>query len=279
MDLNLDDYDQMDEVKFSTNNNEQLFPDCCSPNLLVTLSSSSDQTSDDTNCENDFVFIPAPPKPTSESHKHAQFGSSSTQSQSHAARKPDLCTLGASRAEMDGRQLGQPLNAISNNGNNPFGNSRQSTSAESSNARQLFSTAREATSADKPIGILSVSPNIGGNPNNLADLMQQIVARSDLIFIAIPCVYCQQPVACPPSDISSWLNHMSKQHNCKLCPVCNKLVGLGPKRDVGIMKSHVLEHFDSEWLERRPLRATFTYGLQQQWFSGARCSVRESRGR
>lgn len=323
MDFDLAEYDQVDDTKSMLENHENLYYDGSSSKFLVTLSSCSDQASvEDANCENDFVFLPAPTKPfvLQRDTQSSQAASNSTAlpaAQAHPAqgittattsispsttsirsqnanpmaitRQPEPRTQQVSFSEINQTQQQQaahPLNAISTNSKNPFGNFQQDSPMNQTLVQQQQQQPQvdstrllvTETCASKPIGPLEVLPATT-NPNKLADLMQQIVTRSDLIFIAIPCAYCHEPVVCPPSDISNWLNHMSKQHNCKVCPICTRIIGLGPRRDIEIMKKHVIEHLDEEWLERRASRVSFTFGLQQQWFSGNRCSVKDPRYR
>lgn len=324
MDFDLAEYDQVDDTKLMLENHENMYCDGSSSKFLVTISSCSDQASiEDANCENDFVFLPAPAKPfvlqqetppsqatsnstespvtsadptqaissetTSISQPTASIRSQNAESMA-IARQPESKIQQANSSEMNQtcqQQVAHPLNAISTNSINPFGNYQSQQDSSSLNQpllrqHQPVESTRNLVvneiCASKPTGPLEVLPAIT-NPNKLADLMQQIVTRSDLIFIAIPCAYCHEPVVCPPSDISSWLNHMSKQHNCKVCPICTRMIGLGPRRDIEIMKKHVIEHLDEEWLERRASRVSFTFGLQQQWFSGNRCSVKDPRHR
>lgn len=333
MELDLSEYDQVDDTKLMLENHENMYCDGSSSKFLVTISScSTDQASvEDANCENDFVFLPAPTKPfvlqretqpsqtsfnsaivtstgnapisatlttatatTTVTTTTTTTSTESTPSQNANStpitKQPESRTQQVSSSETQSQthqqQVAYPLNVISTNSNNPFGNYKQDCSLVNHQQQVLQQQQQETstrqlsneTCASKPIGLLEVLPAIT-NPNKLADLMQQIVTRSDLIFIAIPCAYCHEPVACPPSDISSWLNHMSKQHNCKVCPICTKMIGLGPRRDIEIMKRHVIEHLDEEWLERRASKVSFTFGLQQQWFSGNRCSVKDPRHR
>lgn len=312
MELDMTEYDQVDDTKLMLENpqHEHLCCDAASSSkFLVTLSSTScsDQNSveeAETNCENDFVFLPAPTKPfvfqrqtqpkpisssdSSDSTQESLIGATSTRSQptnqlatfnelnlnTQQAALNDLATTTTTNYQQQ-VVLNHPLTTISTN--NPFGNYQQDYQGKASSSEAKEEPTKGCTS--KPIGLLEVLPAINTNPNKLADLMQQIVTRSDMIFIAIPCAYCHEPIACPPSDISSWLNHMSRQHNCKLCPICNRIIGLGPKREIEIMKKHVLEHLDEDWLERRAAKVSFTFGLQQQWFSGNRCSVKDPRYR
>lgn len=156
----------------------------------------------------------------------------------------------------------------------------QTLSQATSNLLGLASKAIDSFAHSKPTGLLEINTSLNSaHPDKLADLMRQIVSQSDHIYIAIPCAYCHEPIACPPSDISAWLNHMNRVHNCKICPICNKMIGLGPQRDLEIMRNHVNSHLDEDWLERRAPKVCFTFGLQQQWFAGSRCSVRETRYR
>lgn len=304
MDLDLTEYDQVDEIKSLMMDNPP--GEMCSK-FIVTMSSCSDQTSiDEANCENDFVFLPGPP-PIATSSCNQSTMNLNQQKAPDATHQQQVTRSQTSAIDKGGQQLARPLvslktscgNGISGGGvggsaiatsgsaiatsGNPFSPAPDSLTPALHYHYQAPTLAsatslqkHQATgSPDKPLGLLVPSAAIiNSNPNKLAELMQQIVIRSDLICIEIPCSYCIEPIACPPSDISSWLNHMSKQHNCKLCPVCNRLVGLGPFRDVEVMRRHVIEHLDSEWLEQPAARYNFTFGLQKQWFSGSRCSVK-----
>lgn len=127
----------------------------------------------------------------------------------------------------------------------------------------------------KPIGVIEIVSNVNekDETKRVSNLMQQIVTKADSIRIDIPCAFCRERVPCLPSDISYWLDHMDIIHNCKCCSICNKLVGLGPKRDLRLMHEHVIEHFNSSWLQQRAVKSNFTFGLKQQWFSGVRCNI------
>lgn len=301
MELDLSEYDQVDEIKLIREGNNQLYnTGSTSTKFIATLSSCSDQASfDETNYENDFVFLPAPPEQVN----------SRTQSINPNPQQPVVLSSGSRLVSRTPPQQISPsitralmVTQTENTSNNPFGNFKQPlhndrgreekehirhhvtdlnmfgcVKNEGSAAKSGCIQQRSEGCASKPAGLLEVCPNLTSDPNKLVDLMQQIVARSDQIYIAIPCAYCHEQIACLPSDISSWLNHMSSQHNCKLCPVCNKMIGLGPKNEIDIMKRHVLEHLNDSWLERRAIKVSFTFGLQQQWFSGNRCSVKDSR--
>jgi len=173
-----------------------------------------------------------------------------------------------------------------NGSNNPFhslqqtvgGSDGNNTSTLTSQSSQPF-WMRHENFSNKPIGLLEVStsPPSSQSANHLSDLMHQIVTKCDSIYIAIPCVFCHEPKACPPSDISAWLNHMNRVHNCKVCPICNKLVGLGPIRDIEIMRKHVVTHIDNDWLESKSFKTNFSFGLQNHWFSSGHCSVKDPR--
>lgn len=282
-DLDLTEYDQIDEFRHLITDNQLR---CDNSKLLLTLSSSSDHTIlEDTNCENDFVFLPAP---LNQHHQQQQQREYPTRSRvtlppteiSKIINVEPALDAGDNKAVSKlilQQPNSLPLISLNNNGNNPFGKYRDTNSEVDPYNQRQSAIKREVVEncLSKPYGLIEVCQSLGNNANKLADLMQQIVTRSDLIHIAIPCAYCHEPVACPPTDISSWVNHMSRQHNCKVCPVCNKMVGLGPNRDVNIMRKHVIEHLDNDWLERRANKINFTFGLQQQWFSGTRCVVRD----
>lgn len=302
MDLDLTEYDQVDEFKLIMDNQNQLY--CDNSKFLVTLSSCSDQASvDETNYENDFVFLPAP-------LQKQQQQSPTILSKSQSATKTIATTTTAiepkqtthlrneitetgSSANVDNKTIQYPLLSLNNNGINPFGNYQQThnhqvvglKSQQSNNNSQFNKRPIEGSYAlsIKPYGIIEQpeTSHLVSSANKLADLMQQIVAKSDLIYIAIPCAYCpyNEPVACPPSDISNWINHMWLQHNCKICPICNRLVGLGPNRDINVMRKHVIEHLDDDWFDKRASRVSFTFGLQQKWYSGSRCSIKDPRHR
>lgn len=287
MDLDLAEYDQFDEIKFLMDHNkEQTYEGASS--FLMTLSSTSSEPSnnDDANCENDFVFLPAPPPkvPINQQQAGLQLSTRSQQQQQNQIQVPQVkkadfrssLEMASEATTFHGtHQTAHPLMAINSNGGNPFYNSQQVSPTGLTQTQQPNWITESF--ASKPIGLLDITANIPNNPNQLADLMHQIVTRSDTIYIAIPCDYCPEPVACPPSDITAWLNHMSRQHHCKVCPVCNKLVGLGPRRDIDIMRKHVMGHFDNEWLDRRANRVNFSFGLQQQWFSSGKCIIKDAR--
>lgn len=317
MDLDLAEYDQVDEFKLIMDNQNQLY--CDNSKFLVTLSSCSDQASiDDTNCENDFVFLPAPlqqqqQQQQNQTHKPPPLQTVLTKSQDPTttpatAQAQDIGEKQNTRRGLEITETGSnentvnktiqyPLIALNNNGINPFGNyqqqNRQTSEMEiqhpinnDNNNTQIFNKRPVEGSyalSTKPFGVIEQpeTSHLVSSANKLADLMQQIVAKSDLIYIAIPCAYCpyNETVACPPSDISNWINHMSFQHNCKICPICNKLVGLGPDRDIDVMRKHVIEHLNMEWLDKRASRINFTFGLQQRWFSGSRCAIKDPRHR
>lgn len=293
------DYDQVDEVKLMLDNRELVCQDGSTSRFLVTLSSASDQGSVEENTsDNDFVFLPAPNQIPSgrNSQKHLQqqherYPQNVTAGRSHfdsQAFKPDFkgpTTIHDRAQQKSSINLAStnPLLAINrglNQGNNPFGNAPQKPSSEinegGSRKHRYASSAFECfRDSIKPIGLLELSPAVANN--KMDELMRQIVTRSDSMLIAIPCTYCSEPVTCPPADITNWLNHMSIQHNCKVCPVCNRLVGLGQARDLEIMRRHVVEDLDENWLERRANKESFTFGLQQQWYAGNQCIIRETR--
>lgn len=311
MDLDLAEYDQIDEIKFIENHQRS----SSEGSALVTLSSCSNQISlDDGNYESDFVFLPSPPSlsPTSNdssesSNKPADVSSDYKQTSPMIVTTSPVATAlsipsdkasvidatklipsGSSAPELLARsrptQVAKsgPLLTICNNANahNPFGNYSQvslSKGIENMVSQRQARSSRPELSLSKPIGLLEMNSIASSNPGKLADLMQAIVTRSDVIQIAIPCAYCHELVTCPPSDISPWLNHMNKYHNCKVCPICNRLIGLGPRRDLDIMRSHVVEHLDETWLDQKASRVSFSHGLQQHWFQGSRCSVRDTR--
>ena len=328
MDSDLADYDQVDEAMYFLTN--KLGLDSQPSNgghLLVTLSSSTEQpNNEETNCENDFVFLPAPnnsnqtnsvrQQPTASisnqirpdqgnskfeqscssgnrlvknsiacdrlqnlSHTTAQVSLSDARHHQVAELAIDATKTGPSAATQlqQPTRASHPLMTINSNGKNPFSSLQQMSPDKASNQTYQPFWMRPESYASKPIGLLEVSTNNTCTPGQISDLMHQIVTKSDSIYIAIPCAYCHEPIACPPSDISSWLNHMNRAHNCKVCPICNKLIGLGPMRDLDIMKKHVVAHIDDDWLEKRNAKANFTFGLQQHWFSGGRCSVKETR--
>lgn len=309
MDLDLAEYDQIDEIKFLENHQRS----GSEGSTLVTLSSCSNHfSSDDGNYEGDYVFLPSPAgsippnddsielshKPidgsTVNSQQISSLGSATAPTTSVVSDKTDtidackIVTGGPhsvnSTAEARISQVTKsgPLLAINNNtsAHNPFGNFSQmslSRGIENMVAQRQQRYTRPELSLSKPIGLLEMNSLASPNPAKLADLMQAIVTRSDMIQIAIPCAYCHELVSCPPSDISPWLNHMNKFHNCKACPICNRLVGLGPRRDLDVMRSHVVEHLDESWLDQKASRVSFSHGLQQHWFLGNRCDVRDTR--
>lgn len=308
MDLDLAEYDQIDEIKFLENNDQSDSEG--STKYLVTLSSCSNQVSfDDANCENDFVLLPPPSKTTStkvrvqnnSGNQRNEMPTTSpdkpTQSRTSSPSKSPLKdpievgrpALAINHAEQPSRTRlvspqYSPLITINSNisAHNPFGNYQQVSLAKGSEntviQRQPLSS-RPELSLSKPTGLLEMNSTAFTNPNKLAELMQQIVTRSDSILIAIPCAYCHELITCPPSDISAWLNHMNKLHNCKVCPMCDRMIGLGPRRDLGIMRTHVIEHLDDAWLEQRATKISFSQGLQQHWFLGSRCNIRDPRFR
>lgn len=291
MELDLSEYDQVDEIKLiRESHNRSCNVAGSTPIKFIAASSScSDQASfEEANYENDFVFLPAPTQSTvgraqqinqqakivPQSTTGSQLGNSTTSKVSlfeHTFSHQQVTPI-VTRPLM--------ITQVDNIANNPFGDLHQKptiTGAEESyQQHQATVSLKGETCASKPAGLLEVCPNTASNPDKLTDLMRQIVTKSDRIYIAIPCAYCHEQIACPPTDISSWLNHMSYLHNCKLCPICNKMIGLGPRKAIEIMKRHVMDHLDNEWLERRAMKVNFSFGLQQQWFSGSRCSVRET---
>lgn len=335
MDLDLSEYDQVDEVKSlaawatmgphipsnNSNNNSNKRDSPASTNSDPTSTNNND---DNSASENDFVFLPAPPRQhesqtqqTTDTGDMASIQSSQVKPSSdgiHEVRKAQSYTIVGpnclphiqdqstklSDIEQQYRSTtttsynnnnnyvpvrsqpvpSTPLSIINANlglvcnNNNPFDNN-----ANCLKQQQQINNA--IGSPSKPIGVLEVSSsvNVSGTIKKLDDLMHQIVTRSDLIYIEIPCAYCHEPVACPPTDISAWLNHMSRAHNCKVCPICNKMIGLGPRCDLDIMRRHVVAHLDDDWLNRRAARTNFTFGLQQQWFSGSRCNVKDAKYR
>lgn len=312
MDLDLSEYDQVDEVKYGAWRPQAMF--ACQnintnsnsgnsnnkdANLTAVAGVSSSTADDSSGCENDFVFLPAPPSRHEPTESERPNNSMTYGDQSLATPTASLKDLGAdcdqnhSKLSPFGfRSTQQTINnkvfvrpelntslplstrnanlSTINNSNNPFDNN-----ANCHMPQPIVG------SPSKPIGLLEVSSsvNVAGATSRLDDLLHQIVTRSDLIYIAIPCAYCHEPIACPPSDISAWLNHMSRAHNCKACPICNKMIGLGPRRDIEIMRKHVLAHLDDDWLNRRAAKTNFTFGLQQQWFSGSRCTVKDAKFR
>lgn len=326
MDLDLTEYDQVDEAKFFIDQKNQMTG---GGDLLTTISSEQSRSDEIANCENDFVFLPAPSVTA-----QAQTRSSATATTSALRETPSnndadsfqvpngqqansnaidgltqqnnfaiqnqqatgshqlLATgrFSSDTLKMNRQDLGQapqrisqPLMAINTNGGtNPFHNLKRRSSDASYNSLTSPSSQpfwmRHEDLASKPTGLLEAnsSPSSSQGANHLSDLMHQIVTKSDLIYIAIPCAFCHEPKACPPSDISAWLNHMNQVHNCKVCPICNKLVGLGPMRDIDIMRKHVVAHIDFDWLESKSPRTNFSTGLQNHWFSSGHCSVKDS---
>lgn len=340
MDVDLSEYDQIDEIKLLQDNHEKIFGSATKPSsLLETLSSNSGGTDttqnayDEANCENDFVFLPAPPQPTTAAISapnaqpqqlktptqlpQSQLSHHQQQQQQQPPRSQPTVVITAPYAtqvlrtnpmsEPARQTTCHPLVAINNNTKNPFCQPVSTPGQEiiglrpikhqvpnvaapvtTTSARPVVSAATSIASGrivesfvyNKPVGILEMSlSSMSANPDKTSYLLQQIVARADTIDIVIPCHFCHEPIVCPPKDISAWLNHMSTFHNCKTCPICDKLIGLGPRKDVGIMRKHVISHSDNEWLERRAQQACVTFGLQQQWFSSSRCSVKETRNR
>lgn len=310
MDLDLADYDQVDEAEFFMGQRLGLEGQASragSLPFIVTLSSSCDRSGsggEEANCENDFVFLPPAPtgaqtRPTQSPKQMAPSQLQQTSSKSGGSQgqsdeadersvpaPPTSLPLGSKQQQEPSREqaarASHPLMTISPNAAgsgamNPFYNLHQmSPDGASSQAYQPF-WMRPESYASKPIGLLEANLGNSCSPSHLSDLMHQIITKSDSIYIAIPCAYCPEPKACPPSDISAWLNHMNRAHNCKVCPICNKLVGLGPMRDLEIMRKHVVSHIDDEWLERRSAKTNFSFGLQQQWFAGSRCNVKNPR--
>lgn len=285
MDLDLSEYDQIEEIAEGT---EKLFPGDIDSKLLVTLSSGSDRASldGDINCENDFVFLPSLSsaiEATEFRFKQVSSASSSLeQATRHASqKKTDSCcsirTWLGSRKESSRSRGPLEINTTSNSIRCMRAPMMPSTDLTGRRNTESFGPVM-------PIGVIKYPPifnddGLLGRPdrsktNKLAELMQQIVIRSDTILIAIPCQLCHDQIACPPSDISAWLNHMGKQHNCRVCPICNRLIGLGPLKELEIMRLHVIEHFDEEWLDGLANKINFTFGLQQHWFSGYKCSIR-----
>lgn len=289
MELDLSEYDQVDEIKFIRESQNQLGNAAGLSSKFATSSSCSDQaTLEEANYENDFVFLTMPEQASVRVQQASQQARIATQVPGSQASNPtapnnqSLQQPSTCSHQQVSPSVTRALMAIQtdNVSNNPFGNIRARSFAGEDDVCQLQRTTASMKSEScisKPFGLLEVCPNTAGSHNKLADLMRQIVTKSDLIYIAIPCAYCHEQIVCPPSDISSWLDHMSCQHNCKLCPICNKMIGLGPTRAIDIMKRHVLEHLDDDWLERRATKVNFSFGLQQQWFSGSRCSVRDER--
>lgn len=299
MDLDLSEYDQVDEVKSVAWQPQNLFTPQNTGNKNNTVSSSSNNNNniavggansseDSSSCENDFVFLPAPPS-RNQPVELKQPSNLKQQLADQPAHKPidyeqtdqsKLSPIGFRSTQASNNNLivrSQPTASL------PLSTRNANLSPATGNNNPFDSNANchlpqsIVGSPSKPIGLLEVSSsaNFAGATGKLDDLLHQIVTRSDMIYIAIPCAYCHEPIACPPSDISAWLNHMSRVHNCKACPICNKMIGLGPRRDIEIMRRHVLAHLDEEWLNRRANQTNFTFGLQQQWFSGSRCTVKE----
>lgn len=272
--------------------------------FLVTLSSGDSDatnTTDDTNCENDFVFLPAPPPPLPSmppvtgaannqqleennaksivptTRSQQQYRPSTLQSSKRSEFKLPLevasdATTYYNNNHFQSQTATHPLMAInSNGGNNPFFGLQQVGSENTGAITQ------QPIWTSKPVGLLEACSNIVENPSKLSDLIHQIVTRADSIYIAIPCAHCHEQIACLPTDISAWLNHMSMLHNCKVCPICNKMIGLGPVRDIEIMRKHVINHLDNEWLNHRASKVDFSFGLQKQWFLGGRCTIKNIR--
>ena len=46
-----------------------------------------------------------------------------------------------------------------------------------------------------------------------------------------------------------WLDHVNEAHNCKLCLICHKLVGLGQQQNLDQIQKHVNTHISEDWLE------------------------------
>lgn len=331
MDFDLAEYDQIEEVAFLMDKNNGLQVPTSAASFLVSLSSGSDHVtslSDDTNCENDFVFLPSLSVPTnpqqtnelqelfrkatatatrslSQLQENRQQQQSSSSAKSPVVAQQPTATMAVPRTNTTSNTAtgtaqntviqqqpeagAHPLMAVNSKtgSNNPFCQLQEVSPVGVTATFRNATTAmplnwyRENNESNKhalkPIGLLDVSKNIVNNPNQLSDLMHQIVTRSDTIHIAIFCTYCNERIACPPSDIAAWLNHMYKQHNCKACPICHRLVGLGPLKDIEIMRKHVGTHFDDDWLDKRAAKVNFTFGLQQNWFSSDRCNVRDPR--
>lgn len=292
MDSEFTDYDQLHEAKLMLDNREHICHDGSTSRFLVTLSSCSDQgSSEEATSDNDFVFLPAPIQNYETRNQQQQRREFTEPAVAHRSNCEAIfrseLKVHRNNKDLSLKQSASglptnPLLAINRNpnqGNNPFGNAPQSPRIDpmgsGASRKQRYSDSAFECVPDsiKPIGILELSPAIANN--KMAELMQQIVIRSDSISIAIPCNYCFEPVSCPPADVSNWLDHMSTQHNCKVCPICDRLVGLGPTRDLEIMRRHVVEDLDENWLEKRASRVTFTFGLQQQWFSGNQCAIKE----
>jgi hypothetical protein len=219
--------------------------------------------------------IATPDQLDNRSHKQNFFGNTNADASKFKGQDLGIAVTSPVR-------VAHPLMTINtNNGDNPF-RTLHSTSSEASGAISssvLSSTPlwkKYESLIRKPIGLLEQG-NSGENASHLSNLMQQIVTKSDSIYIAIPCAFCFEPNACPPSDISAWLNHMNRVHNCKVCPICNKLVGLGPTRDIEIMQKHVISHINNDWLESTSFKPNFSFGLQNHWFSSGLCSVKDPR--
>lgn len=286
MDVDLSEYDQMEEI---TSGKDVYFQS--SSKVLVTISSGSNQDSSsiDTNCENDFVFLPSFPNTLNQQNltqtkqnERSSLGTAQYNDNDKSRKNNENKNSGISSKKVEDRVNKGPLE-VTTRGNSMLRWQEHQLTTTSSQARRET----DNLGYSKPIGVIR-HPAIlidqlinypGRSTNKLAELMQQIVTKSDLINISIPCQFCAELTDCPPSDISSWLNHMNLMHNCKVCPVCNQLVGLGPRREAEVMRAHVNEHFDDEWLEAKPTKTNFSFGLQQQWFSGYKCAVRENHSR
>lgn len=350
MDVDLSEYDQVDEVKSLAGWAAMGPPAPPSSSAgkadvlagIGTNNNSNNNSEDMSACENDFVFLPEPPRPQQPQELQQQPQQQQQQQQTPDAALPRPASARPTQAKppVDWRKVrtytimgpdnlpleyrskltstacssnkeqqhrttttnnsnqhapvrsqpvpSSPLSIINanlglvcnSNSNNPFDSNanclKQQLQQHQQQHQQVSST---IGSPSKPIGVLEISSSvsIAGTYSKLDDLLHQIVTRSDLISIDIPCAYCHELVACPPTDISAWLNHMTRVHNCKPCPICNKMIGLGPRCDLDIMRRHVVAHLDDDWLNRRAARTNFTFGLQQLWFSGTRCAVRDAK--
>lgn len=308
MELDLSEYDQMEEI---ITGKEKYFQNDSTSKLVVTLSSEFGHTNSEceTNCENDFVFLPSFANDDDNSSPRADpiakpvaiansRPTNNHDTSSSSCRPPLEASINtnnqnrplAKRLDITDRDNLEPatcsieINKKSNSmvtWQQPYVNNN---SVGSSVSSPMGARYNRFVLANKPVGPIKspvnqdewMSHSNRSYANKLADLMQQIVTRSDLIQISIPCQFCDYQIPCPPSDISSWLNHLNRSHCCKVCPICNRLVGLGPQRDLEIMRKHVYEHIDTDWLDARPNRVNFSFGLQQHWFSGYNCSVRDN---
>lgn len=347
-DLDLAEYDQVDEYKQVIENQNQ-------NKFVETLSSGSDHQAsiEEINCENDYVFLPPAPQTEKKAQEATSSelvsngknrrGKASDNQNDEPQDESSADQFSSASGQPTGAQtLCRPLNESSvTNSNNPFGSKQidprilaqitcissldsikrpfqyqqpqqqhahsQQVQSQSLSQIQLLQKSQQIRTAaiqqqspqshqpfslptfddyfgkcpSKPLGV--IKPSLSASPNQEAsqvhDLMQQIVSKSDSILISINCTYCSAPIVCPPSDISGFINHMNSSHNCKICPICEKFVGLGLGKDISVMQRHVVEHFDHEWLEKKSKRINFTYGLQQQWFPGSRCKVKDPRHR